>query len=194
MRLARRTERRVAWSLITAALVLMVFRRALPLYRVLASDPSVALDPYQESIGLALSFLMVVGIAAIAPLFTAVRRAEETLKVSERRASLVLEATSDGIYDVDLRTGATRYSPRYAEMLGYGPTELVLSPESGTFESLLHPDDRESTLRTLGRCLAGKTDGYNAYEGGGLALDREPRPSRGTRSRGKSPRAGRHSH
>jgi len=162
MWLARRTERRVAWSLITAALVLMVFRRALPLYHVLASDPSVVLDPYQESIGLALSFLMVAGIAAIAPLFTAVRRAEEKLKESERRASLVLEATSDGIYDVDLRTGATRYSPRYAEMLGYGPTELVLSPESGTFESLLHPDDRESTLRTLGRCLAGKTDGYNA--------------------------------
>jgi light-regulated signal transduction histidine kinase (bacteriophytochrome) len=94
MRLARRTERRVAWSLITAALVLMVFRRALPLYHVLAGDPSVVLDPYQESIGLALSFLMVVGIAAIAPLSTAVKRAEEVHKLNAELEQRVLDRTA----------------------------------------------------------------------------------------------------
>jgi PAS domain S-box-containing protein len=86
--------------------------------------------------------------------------AEGAVRESERRYSLVLEATNDGIYDVDFRTGTAHYSPAYAAMLGYGPTELVLSPESGTWEGLLHPDDKESVLRALGRCLSGETKEY----------------------------------
>jgi PAS domain S-box-containing protein len=46
-------------------------------------------------------------------------------------------------------------------MLGYGPTELVFSPQSGTWESLLHPDDKERALRALGRCLGGETEEYD---------------------------------
>jgi len=89
------------------------------------------------------------------------RRAQGALREGERRYALALEAANDGIFDVDLRTGATHYSPRYAEMLGYGPTELVFSPQSGTWESLLHPDDKELALRALGRCLSGETEEYD---------------------------------
>ena len=89
------------------------------------------------------------------------RRAQGALREGERRYALALEAANDGIFDVDLRTGATHYSPRYAEMLGYGPTELVFSPQSGTWESLLHPDDKERALRALGRCLGGETEEYD---------------------------------
>jgi PAS domain S-box-containing protein/putative nucleotidyltransferase with HDIG domain len=88
------------------------------------------------------------------------RKAQQLLRESEGRASLVLRATSDGIFDVDLRAGATHYSSRYAEMLGYGPTELVLSPQTGTWETLLHPDDKERTLRTLDQCLSGEIEEY----------------------------------
>jgi len=89
------------------------------------------------------------------------KRAEGTIREGERRYALALEAANDGIFDVDLRTGATHYSARYAEMLGYGPTELVFSPQSGTWESLLHPDDKERALRALGRCLGGETEEYD---------------------------------
>jgi PAS domain S-box-containing protein len=88
------------------------------------------------------------------------KQAEGALREGERRYALALEAANDGIFDVDLRTGATHYSARYAEMLGYGPTELVFSPQSGTWERLLHPDDKEKALRALGRCLSGETKEY----------------------------------
>lgn len=89
LRLACRTSRRVAWSLVTVALVLMVFRRAIPLWQSLASGQSFALDPDQESIGLALSLFMAVGIAGIAPLFSAVRRADETRALNSQRVQAV---------------------------------------------------------------------------------------------------------
>jgi PAS domain S-box-containing protein/putative nucleotidyltransferase with HDIG domain len=92
---------------------------------------------------------------------TARKQAEKALQESEKRLSLALEATADGIYDVDFGTGKTYHSPRYAAMLGYGPAELPLSAGSGTWEGLLHPDDRESAVRTLDRCLKGEADGYD---------------------------------
>jgi PAS domain S-box-containing protein/putative nucleotidyltransferase with HDIG domain len=84
--------------------------------------------------------------------------AEEALRASEGRLSLALEATSDGIYDVDFRTGMTYYSPGYATMLGYRPEELI--PSQATWEGLLHPDDKEKVVERLNRCLAGECDGY----------------------------------
>jgi PAS domain S-box-containing protein len=80
------------------------------------------------------------------------------LRASQERLALALDATSDGLYDVDFRTGETYYSPRYAAMLGYDPDELPPSQE--TWEGLLHPEDRLQALRLLDACLSGKTDEY----------------------------------
>ena len=84
--------------------------------------------------------------------------AAAALRASEERLTLALDATSDGIYDVDFSSGITLYSPRYAVMLGYAPEELPPSQE--TWEELLHPEDREEALRRLGECLRGTTDEY----------------------------------
>jgi len=78
---------------------------------------------------------------------------------SEERFSLALEATADGVYDVDFATKKTHYSPGYAKMLGYLPTELP--PVHETWEGLLHPDDKERALRVLDRCLKGEADSYD---------------------------------
>ena len=86
------------------------------------------------------------------------RQAETALRASEERLSLALEATRDGIYDVDLRAGVAYYSPGYATMLGYRPDELTPSQE--TWEGLLHPDDRIGALQTLNRCLRGDIESY----------------------------------
>ncbi|MCX6101437.1 MAG: PAS domain S-box protein, partial [Candidatus Bipolaricaulota bacterium] len=95
---------------------------------------------------------------AIARDVTAQERAADALRASEERLALALDATSDGIYDVDFATGVTHYSTRYAMMLGYAPDELVPSQE--TWERLLHPEDRERSLGRLADCLSGQTDGY----------------------------------
>lgn len=59
------------------------------------------------------------------------------------RLQLALEAASDGIWDWDIPSGKTYFSPRYFTMLGYEPDELEQS--FATWEALLHPDDKERT-------------------------------------------------
>ncbi len=88
---------------------------------------------------------------------TAQETAAAAVRASEERLALALDATSDGIYDVDLAAGVTHYSPRYATMLGYESEELV--PSQATWEGLLHPEDREEALRRLSECLGGAVDG-----------------------------------
>lgn len=63
------------------------------------------------------------------------------LAKSEQRFALAMRGATDGLFDWDLRTGETYYSPRWLGMLGYGPEELPHEHE--TFLALLHPDDRE---------------------------------------------------
>lgn len=63
------------------------------------------------------------------------------LRRSEERLKLALEATSDGIWDWDIPTGAAVLSPRFYTMLGYEPYEFPQSYAS--FRDLVHPDDIE---------------------------------------------------
>ncbi len=93
-----------------------------------------------------------------------VRRRElfETLKVSERRLSLALDGTGLGLWDWNIQTGETIHNARWGEMLGYAPGEIPPTPES--WEHLLHPDDKEESIRILQSHLAGKTPVYeNQY-------------------------------
>jgi two-component sensor histidine kinase len=79
-RLIRLTGKRLAWSLISAALALMAIRRIIPLYHLITGDQPVTTDIYNESIGLVLSCLMLVGIMMITPLFSAIKRSEDKLR------------------------------------------------------------------------------------------------------------------
>jgi len=95
---------------------------------------------------------------AIARDVTLREAAAAAMRASEERLALALDATSDGLYDIDFETSTTHYSPRYATMLGYEPNELTPSHE--TWERLLHPEDRTRTLESLNECLDGKRDEY----------------------------------
>lgn len=66
--------------------------------------------------------------------------AEDALRKSEERFKLALEATEEGLWDFDPRTGIAFFSPRWQSMLGYRPGELP--PSFETWTNLLHPDDR----------------------------------------------------
>jgi PAS domain S-box-containing protein len=75
------------------------------------------------------------------------KRAEEALRASEERFALAVQGTNDGIWDWDIQHNSLYWSPRMKELLGYADHELDVDFE--TFDSLLHPDDREHTTATI---------------------------------------------
>jgi PAS domain S-box-containing protein len=88
------------------------------------------------------------------------KQAEQTLRESENRLKMVLEATSDGFWDYDGATQQTYYSPAWAAMIGYGSTELKKGTE--WWLDLMPPDDRETAVREFQRHAAGESPRYEA--------------------------------
>ena len=74
------------------------------------------------------------------------RRAEEALRQSEERFALAVEASRDGVWDLDLTTGQVYYSRQFQEMLGFEANEL-----QGTeaFAALLDEQERERLCAAL---------------------------------------------
>jgi PAS domain S-box-containing protein len=69
------------------------------------------------------------------------KRAEEALRISEERFALAVQGSNDGIWDWDIQNNSLYWSPRLKELLGYADDELDV--DCDTFDSHLHPDDRE---------------------------------------------------
>jgi PAS domain S-box-containing protein len=74
---------------------------------------------------------------------------QEQFRDSEERLTFAIEGTNDGLWDWNMVTNEVWYSPRYKAMLGYDENEFpnLLS----SFESNLHPDDKQSTWDAVER-------------------------------------------
>ena len=87
-----------------------------------------------------------------------VQRQKARLRLSEERFQLAMAAASDGIWDWNIITGETYYSPAYMNMLGYLPDEL---PEyNDTWQMLLHPDDKNSALAVVEAAIQNNASRY----------------------------------
>ena len=79
--------------------------------------------------------------------------AYEQVAASDERFAFAMEASSEGIWDWNLRTDTVSYSNEYLAILGYAPGEFPsLAAEWAEF---LHPDDRAETLRHIFSALKG---------------------------------------
>jgi PAS domain S-box-containing protein len=85
--------------------------------------------------------------------------AENALRLREDRFRAAIQGANDGIWDWNLDTNETYFSPRWKTMLGYEDAELASAYSE--WESRLHPDDRDSVLAQLGRYLNGTADRYD---------------------------------
>jgi PAS domain S-box-containing protein len=85
LRLMRVTQAKSAWVLVAAAISLMALRRFITFFQMLFLDTPTALDLTAEVVALAISILMVLGIAGIAPVFRAMKKSEEALRLNESR-------------------------------------------------------------------------------------------------------------
>jgi len=86
------------------------------------------------------------------------KQAEETLKTSEERLRLALQAANQGLYDLNVQTGEVIVSPEYATMLGYDPESFVET--SARWIERLHPDDREPVSAIYHAYVAGEIPEY----------------------------------
>lgn len=87
-------------------------------------------------------------------------RAEQKLRESEARWQSIFEFAVDPIWEWDIANDRTILSPSWARLLGYDPD--AFDPEQITWESVLHPDDRERVLTILQRYLSGEIPEYVA--------------------------------
>jgi two-component system sensor kinase FixL len=74
-------------------------------------------------------------------------RAEQSLRASDRRFQLVLQATKDVVYERDLRTDVMWWGRNGLAPFGY-PREHCPVTFAATLE-LVHPEDRERAVRSL---------------------------------------------
>ena len=88
------------------------------------------------------------------------KRAQESLRVSEERFRLAVEGSRDGIWDWNLETDEAYHSERFASMLGYEADEL---PHTGAaWSGLIHPEDREAAFHKVNEYLTGSTEIYES--------------------------------
>lgn len=89
---------------------------------------------------------------------TARRRAEDWVRTHAERLAMALDNGELGLWDWNVQTGTVYFSPTMETMLGYeaGAWDRHVS----AWEKLVHPDDRETVIRTLTDHLEGRTPLY----------------------------------
>lgn len=85
--------------------------------------------------------------------------AEQEVAASEARFRLALDASSNGVWDRNLVTGEGYFGENWLRNLGYQDQAEI---QGQTFESLLHPEDRERVLALREAHVRGETPRYEA--------------------------------
>jgi PAS domain S-box-containing protein len=78
---------------------------------------------------------------------TELKNSDIALRNSEERLALAIEATDQGLWDIDLKNNFRYFSPRCFSILGYKPGEIPDTYE--TLLSLVHPDEKEFLLKNM---------------------------------------------
>jgi PAS domain S-box-containing protein len=73
----------------------------------------------------------------------------------ERKLAVAIEASGDGLFEMDLVSGANEASPTWSAMLGYDPGEIT-SPVYG-WRAFVHPDDQERVSEAYAAHFRGET-------------------------------------
>ena len=83
---------------------------------------------------------------------TEAKAAGQALETSEKRLRLALDAANDGLWQWNVATGETFFSPRWYTMLGMEPDELP--PCFETWIERIHPDDKKRVEAVVSEAVA----------------------------------------
>lgn len=73
----------------------------------------------------------------------------------EKRYRLILEASTDGFWQWDIKADQIWISPQMAALFGHPPEEMII--DSATGKAFIHPEDVEKTIKQLQDHLNSKT-------------------------------------
>ncbi|MCB1876685.1 MAG: response regulator [Chromatiales bacterium] len=90
---------------------------------------------------------------------TTLRQVEAQLRDNEQRFDLAMQASAEGLWDWNTRTGKLYMSPRWKAILGYGDDELEGTLEDWT--SRVHPEDLTQAMSDLEAYMDGQLDNYD---------------------------------
>ncbi len=85
-------------------------------------------------------------------------QAQAALKAREKRLQLALEGSELGLWDWNIITGETYFSPQWKQIIGYEDEEIKNTYES--WRGRLHSDDLEGVDTALEQCLLNPVSGY----------------------------------
>lgn len=88
------------------------------------------------------------------------QRDESHLRESEERYQLAIEATNEGLWDWDLRSGEVHFSPRWKAQLGI--EDQPFSNAMADWTDRIHAEDRSRVGEELQAHLEGKTDHFES--------------------------------
>ncbi|MGE4552466.1 MAG: ATP-binding protein [Desulfovibrionaceae bacterium] len=83
---------------------------------------------------------------------------QEKIAAGRLRFELAMNAVRDGLWDWDLATDQVYYSPRYAGMLGFDPSEPRQDVQF--WSERIHPDDRERVLTANQDCIENRCNEF----------------------------------
>ena len=86
------------------------------------------------------------------------KKTEKALRTTEERYALAMEVANDGIWDRDIETGDTYFSPRWKKLLGYENHELSNRQEE--WEKRIHPDDHDKVMEDMANYFNGNAPYY----------------------------------
>jgi PAS domain S-box-containing protein len=81
------------------------------------------------------------------------------LKYNKERLDLAINSAEIGIWDWDLKNGKLYWNEKCFKMLGYKDKEFI--PTFDNVLNLLHPNDKENTLKNLFKHLENSNDAYD---------------------------------
>ena len=87
------------------------------------------------------------------------RQIEDALRVSEERWKLALDASGDGVWDWNVRSGSVMFSQRFAQLYGFDGDDYGNRLED--WSARIHPDDKLRVMADIQAHLAGKTHSFS---------------------------------
>ena len=139
LRLTRVTGLKTAWVLIAAAISLMALRRSITFFQMVFLDKPTPAHLSAEVVALAISVLMVLGIAGIAPVITSIKNLEEARRLNESRLEALWQlgqtttASLPEIAEFALEEGVklTKSKVGFVGFMGENRTVLTIQAWSG---------------------------------------------------------------